>query len=510
MGLILNTNTNMKNNFWHLLMLAVLSVTATCLVACSSSSDDEPTPTPQPQPQPVKGTFTLNVNASLSGAATRGTLTESGTTYNLTWTAADRVDVKKSGTSVGTLSALTTGDASSDLAGTVSGTFAVNDELTLTYPKAPVSYADQKGTLDNLGANYAFATAKVTVTDVSGSVITTNEATFAAQHAIVKFTLKDEKGVAINATSLTIEGCDQTVSVTRESGASELYVSVPAIANKNLTLTASTGSATYKYNRTNVTFAAGKHYTQNVTMGMYDGSYNANSTPLTFQAIKEGTITFTKAITGVVQYKVNDGTWQDYSDAISVNAGDKVCFKGDNSTYYVSTGEGTGNPSTFACSSACYIYGNVMSLISTDSQSFSPATSFSGDKSFLRMFEGNTNLRSHPYKDLVLPATKLTAQCYQDMFSGCTGLTRSAILADASGATNAYQRMYNGCSNLSEVTCYAAYNADYFASWLGSVANVANVANVAKTGTFYTTTAHKTDWETFCSANISGWTVVGK
>ena len=501
MGLILNTNTNMKNNLWHFLMLAVLSLTATCLVACSSSSDDDPTPTPQPQPQPVKGTFTLNVNASLSGAATRGTLTESGTTYNLTWTAADRVDVKQSGTSVGTLSALTTGGASSDLAGTVSGTFAVDGVLTLTYPKETVSYANQKGTLDDLGANYAFATATVRVTAVSGSTITTNNASFAAQHAIVKFTLKDEKGMAINATSLTIEGCGQAVSVTPESAASELYVSVPAIANKNLTLTASTGSATYKYNRTNVTFAAGKHYTQNVTMGMYDDSYNANSTPLTFQAIKAGTITFTKAITGVVQYKVNDGTWQDYSDAISVNAGDKVCFKGDNSTYYVSTGEGTGNPSTFACSSACYIYGNVMSLISKES--FSTTTSFTAEKTFLRMFEDQTNLRSHPYKDLVLPATTLAEQCYQDMFSGCTGLTRSAILADATGAANAYQRMYNGCSNLSEVTCYAEYVTTNtpFANWL---------TGVASSGTFYTTTEHKTDWDEFRSANISGWTVVGK
>ena len=492
----------MKNNFWHLLMLAVLSLTATCLVACSSSSDDEPTPTPQPQPQPVKGTFTLNVNASLSGAATRGTLTYVDNVYNLAWTAADRVDVKKKdGTSVGTLSALTTGDASSDLAGTVSGTFAVNDELTLTYPKAPVSYADQKGTLADLGANYAFATATVTVATVSESVITTGDAAFAAQHAIVKFTLKDEKGVAINATSLTIEGCDQTVSVTPESAASELYVSVPAIANKNLTLKATAGSATYQYNRTNVTFEAGKHYTQNVTMGQ-SGSYDANTQPLTFQAIKEGTITYTAANAGyTVEYKKNNGGWTtySYSSAISVAVGDVVSFRGTNATYYVSIGEGTGDLSTFVCSSACYIYGNVMSLISKES--FSTITKFTAAKAFLRMFKNQANLRSHPYKDLVLPATILAEQCYREMVSGCTGLTRSAILDKAVGAENAYQWMYKGCSNLSEVTCYAEYNSTYFENWL---------TGVASSGTFYTTTEHKTYWESFLSANISGWTVVGK
>ena len=505
MGLILNTNTNMKNNFWHLLMLAVLSLTATCLVACSSSSDDEPTPTPQPQPQPVKGTFTLNVNASLSGAATRGTLTEDGTIYNLTWTAEDRVDVKKDGASVGTLSASTTGTASSDLVGTVSGTFAVDDELTLTYPKETVSYADQKGTLVDLGAKYAFATATVKVTAVNGSVITTDDATFAAQHAIVKFTLKDEKGVAINATSLTIkiEGCDQTVSVTPESAASELYVSVPAIANKNLTLTASTGSAEYKYNRTNVTFAAGKHYTQNVTMGQ-SGSYDANDHPLTFQAIKAGTITYTAAKAEyTVEYKKNNGGWTTYSSAISVAVGDVVSFqtaKTTNATYYDL--EGDGKASKFVCNSACYIYGNVMSLISKES--FSNTTSFIAEKTFFGIFKDDKNgknLRSHPYKDLVLPATTLAKQCYREMFSGCTGLTRSAILANAVGADNAYQWMYKGCSNLSEVTCYAEYNSTYFENWL---------TGVASSGTFYTNSTHKESWDTFHSKNITGWTIAVK
>ena len=117
--------------------------------------------------------------------------------------------------------------------------------------------------------------------------------------------------------------------------------------------------------------------------------------------------------------------------------------------------------------------------------------------------ENQPNLRSHPYKDLVLPATTLAEQCYQDMFSGCTGLTRSAILADATGAANAYQRMYNGCTNLSEVTCYAAYVTTNtpFADWL---------TRVASSGTFYTNSTHKASWDTFHSANIKDWTIAVK
>ena len=489
----------MKRIFTFSLLWAALLLTGVGLAACSSADDEPQNPTPEPGQK--TGTFTVSVKASLGGA-TRGTLTKADDVYKLNWTADDRVDVKKGGTTVGTLRAESTGSEDADLIGTLTGTFNVNDELTLTYPKAEVSYTGQKGTLADLGANYAFATATVKVTSVSGSVITTDDATFDALHAIVHFTLKDEKGVAINATSLTIEGCGETVSVTSASGASELYVSVPATSGKNLTLTASTGSDEYKYNRTNVTFEAGKHYTQNVTMGQQPGSYDANTQPLTFQAIKEGTITYTAAKSDyAVEYKMNDGSWTSYSSAISVAVGDVVSFRGANATYYVSTGEGTGKASTFSCSSSCYIYGNVMSLV--NKESFSTTTSFTAEKTFFRMFKDDKNLRSHPYKDLVLPATTLTKQCYQEMFYGCTGLTRSAILADATGADNAYQFMYYGCSNLSEVTCEAAYVTDGtpFANWL---------TGVASSGTFYTTTAHKTVWDEFRSANISGWTVVGK
>ena len=237
-------------------------------------------------------------------------------------------------------------------------------------------------------------------------------------------------------------------------------------------------------------------------MGQQPDSYDANTQPLTFQAIKEGTITYTAAKAEyTVEYKKNNDGWTTYSSAISVAVGDVVSFRGTNSTYYMSTGELIGVPSKFACSSACYIYGNVMSLISKES--FSTTTSFTAEKTFLRMFEGNTNLRSHPYKDLVLPATTLTTGCYQNMFNGCTGLTRSAILADATGAKNAYQYMYNGCTSLVEVTCYAAYVTDNtpFTDWL---------TGVASSGTFYTNSTHKASWETFHSANIKDWTIAVK
>lgn len=473
---------------------AVLLSAGLALAGCSSS-DDEPVPvTPQPSP----GVYTLKVRAGLGQAVTRGTFTVDDKTYVLKWSASDRVDVKKDGELVGTLQPETEGDASADLWGTLTGTFAAGNQLTLTYPKAAVSYTGQKGTLADIAANYAYATATVSVTDVSGTTVTAGDATFAPQQAIVKFTLKDELNAAINASAITIAGCGQEVTVAGASSATgEYYVAVPAVSSAHLTLTATAGSSIYKYIRPNVTLAAGRHYEYSVRMGKQE-AFTPSSTPLTLQAINApGKITFAKAIDGTVQYSKNGGVWTDYSSPIDVAVGDKVSFRGSNSTYYNSTG--SGSSSRISCTAACYVYGNVMSLISSDE--YSSAESLSGELAFSRLFQENVMLRSHPYKDLVLPATTLTTSCYQNMFNGCTGLTRSAILADAKGAKNAYQYMYNGCTSLVEVTCYAAYNGDYFTGWLTSVAS---------NGTFYTNSTHKTSWDNFHSMNIEDWTIAVK
>ena len=308
---------------------AVLLSAGLALAGCSSSDDEPAAVTPQPSP----GVYTLKVRAGLGQAVTRGTFTVDDKTYVLKWSASDCVDVKKGDATVGTLKPETEGDASADLWGTLTGTFAAGDQLTLTYPKAEVSYTGQKGTLADIAANYAYATATVSVTDVSGTTVTAGDATFAPQQAIVKFTLKDELNAAINATAITIAGCGQEVTVAGASSATgEYYVAVPAVSSAHLTLTATASSGIYKYIRPNVTLTAGRHYEYSVRMGK-KGEFTPSSTPLTLQAINAGTITFTKAIDGTVKYSKNGGSLTDYSSAIDVVVGDKVSFYGDNSTY---------------------------------------------------------------------------------------------------------------------------------------------------------------------------------
>lgn len=118
-----------------------------------------------------------------------------------------------------------------------------------------------------------------------------------------------------------------------------------------------------------------------------------------------------------LQYTVNGGLKQNYvtGSDITGNPGDKVCF--------FAAGTGSGNTNYMRIISpdtSCYVYGNVMSLVNkTD---YATANILNDNYVFKGLFFSNTHLTSHPTNQLVLPATTLSAYCYQDMFSGCTGL----------------------------------------------------------------------------------------
>ena len=186
-----------------------------------------------------------------------------------------------------------------------------------------------------------------------------------------------------------------------------------------------------------------------------------NATPLTFEAMVAGaTVTYTLNDTKPIQYSTDGTTWTDYDGAITLAAvGDKVSFRGNNDNY-------NSNSAKFTCSKDCYIYGNIMSLV--DATNYATATTLSSDHAFYHMFAGNTRIKNHPSKDLVLPATTLSDYCYEGMFQGCTGLTSvpEDLLPATTLATRCYLSMFYNCSNLTNVPalpattiaerCYAA------------------------------------------------------
>ena len=173
------------------------------------------------------------------------------------------------------------------------------------------------------------------------------------------------------------------------------------------------------------------------------------STPLTIEAIVDGThVSFVNKASGDVTYKVDGGVAQTIPSGetgdITLSAGGKVAFYGDNATYYnVST---SANSSIGNVTNDCYVYGNIMSLIS--SSDFATATKLSSPDTFYGLFAGNEYIKNHPSHKLVLPATTLTNSCYASMFFNCSKLTEAPELPAETLASYCYDSMFVGCTGL--------------------------------------------------------------
>ena len=114
---------------------------------------------------------------------------------------------------------------------------------------------------------------------------------------------------------------------------------------------------------------------------------------------------------------------------------------------------------------------------------------------YAAMFMGCTSLAKAPE----LPATTLAIQCYSAMFQGCTSLTTAPELPATTLANYCYQYMFSGCTSLNNITCLATgvSGTNYTINW---------VNNVAATGTFIKNSS-TTTWTTGINGIPSGWNV---
>jgi hypothetical protein len=108
--------------------------------------------------------------------------------------------------------------------------------------------------------------------------------------------------------------------------------------------------------------------------------------------------------------------------------GEWVNFRGTNAT------QGADDYMNIKCSGKCYIYGNVMSLLSKDN--FATMTVLQYENTFQNLFMDNEYIFHANGKDLVLPATTLEPYCYYQMFSGCKNLNYVKCLATDISAEN--------------------------------------------------------------------------
>ena len=161
---------------------------------------------------------------------------------------------------------------------------------------------------------------------------------------------------------------------------------------------------------------------------------------LTFEAIEDGTFTFTGKNSNSLSYSLDDGqTWTALasgSASPTVTSGNKIMWRGT----CTPSNNGSG---IFSSTGTFNAYGNIMSLINGDS--FANATTIS-DHVFVYLFN-KTNIINA--KNLILPATTLATDCYSYMFASCTSLTTAPSVLPATTLTQyCYYGMFQNCTSL--------------------------------------------------------------
>lgn len=262
----------MKRLMASIQAFASLLLAAAAMTACSNYDfiDDEPTPVTTETPR----AYTITVNATKS-AETRA-LTLNGNTLNATWAVGEEVMVygvseegsieMESIAPIGTLTAQSNG-AAATLKGEFDSIYTPTVGAKLRLRFLSDTYTGQKGTLEYIASNCDYATADVTITDVTDGNVTTTAASFENQQAIVKFTLKKQDGTThVSATSLTVKVGSISYDVSPDTPASEFFVAIPAATNKAVTLKATSADGDFSYEKTGITFEKGKYYAIGVKM----------------------------------------------------------------------------------------------------------------------------------------------------------------------------------------------------------------------------------------------------
>lgn len=162
---------------------------------------------------------------------------------------------------------------------------------------------------------------------------------------------------------------------------------------------------------------------------------------LTFRAVEDGTFSFTDSI----NYSLDSGaTWTALAantQTPTISAGDTVMWKRNN---------GVLNGKRFTSTAKYEVEGNIMSMIFGDD--FEDKTDLTGyDNAFKGLFSGNTHLTSA--ERLSLPATTLSNNCYENMFSSCTSLSKIPQMLPATTlAEFCYNEMFSYCSSITALT----------------------------------------------------------
>ena len=454
--------------------LAALLMAGAALAACSG---DDNIVEEQPA-NPTQHTYTMTIEASKGGgsdATTRALSIDGSGALNATWETSNEVkayNYTQSSALTGSLKPQSNG-VSATLTGSLTGSVAKDDVVYLRWPSVDADYTEQDGKLETIAQRYDYTTGVAKVTSIDGTTIGAEGSShgspvlFTNNQAIVKFTLIGKTfATPINATQLTIDAKVNgesrliqsltypdaytlgPITINRtEPTDNVVYAALPFSSQAKFTfaLTATDGKYTYTYEKADVTMLNGRYYEVKVRMN--------DAQPLTFEAREAGaSVTFkvnTDVATNGVEYSTDGSSWAAYTPYTPItleNVGDRVMFRGNNAAY--ATASDNGDNCEFSCTKPCYIYGNIMSLIT--STGFEKATTLTEPYTFKYLFDYNSNIDIHPIQKLLLPATTLTEKCYYCMFRSCYGLTKAPELPAMTMAKACYSKMFHNCTALEE------------------------------------------------------------
>ena len=459
---------------------------ALALFSCTKEMD---VPAPQEEQQPeAEKVWTVTVEAArgaddltkavLTGdgwieeeadAATKGLELE-GNYLKSTWDFKEKVFVYKGTALVGELESQRSGENTTLLSGSLSGSFIVGESLNLYLvgPENARSYIGQKGTLEDIAENYDYARAQVQVEaiDSETDAITLSSANFINLQSINEFSFGSQKVKRLTISGAGIVGRSDTeayVTVTPEEPANKLYV---AISNNKAgekipyEFTAEMENGQVHSLRKKAALQDGKYYRAGINYNI-NTLYDAAKTPLTFEVLETNSrIEIYNPKELEIQWSINGSDYVSSSDSdISIahlDIGDKVVFSGKNLIY----GDGSDNPRPASCTriwlnmGKAYVYGNINSLRDPFfyyNTSANPALLKAGKTAYAYLFyRGSTEnqIWNHPYKDILLPATEVGESAYMGMFGNCINLTRAPELPATTLARLCYDSMFNGCANL--------------------------------------------------------------
>ena len=407
----------------------------------------------RPNPGTLRLTASTTIGTESNSGSKRAQAIDGEGNLRATWGSSDVVYVYASASAtahIGTLRPATTGSNSATLTGNINGD-GLTDGQTLYFSTKPRSFdlTQQDGTVESLF--YFTATGTLTIDGANASI---SNLAFSRPIAIVKFTLKDkDDNKAISTKPLTVFDGTRTYTVTPASATSTLFVGIPAISSQPLNLKAKVGNDTYVYEKTSATFAANKYYAISVKMT------SMLKTPLTLEFYSEAD---SAAQIFVCNKKFSDHNSIYYSD----NGGERIAIPANSKEYTISFSNGVhivqfwGNNACYSTVNGssyinvnrdCKVYGNIMSLVSSDN--FATTTTLTANYAFCNLFRPNNDnyqlIYIDPNKPLLLPATTLTENCYSNMFYDCTYLTTAPELPATTLVKSCYSNMFYGCTNLS-------------------------------------------------------------